>query len=137
MTVGPVSSATKPAATPLTPETTAQQATPASAPAAAGILRSGEKQASTQDALKDPNAKTYYHRVKGAKFIMPNGLELQFLGGLLVTNEPDIIRELDAVANKSTSMIYTVKAGIQAVEAAENKLAEDASKTDGVDGKQG
>ena len=134
MTVGTVSTATKPAA--LTPETTAQQATPAQA-AAPVVLRSGEKQATTQTALKNPNAKTYYHRVKGARFIMPNGLELQVLGGVFVTDDAEIIRELDIVANKATSMIFTVKAGIQAVETAENKLAEDASKTDGVDGKQG
>ena len=102
-----------------------------------GVLRSGEKQASTMQALSNPNSRTYYHRVPGAKFIMPNGLELQFLGGRLITDDVDIIAELDKIKDKSTSMIFTQKAGIGAVTAQENAAAEGAAHTDGIDGKQG
>lgn len=97
----------------------------------AGVLRTGEQQASTQEALKNPNAKRYYHRIKGAKFIMPNGLELIFMGGQIVTDDPDIIAELDKIANKSTSMVFTMKEGIAAVEAQEAAVADDAKDTAG------
>lgn len=79
----------------------------AQALAAAGTLRTGETQSSTEAALKDPNSKTYMHMVPGARFIMPNGLELRFLGGMLCTNDPAIISELDKIADKSSSQIYT------------------------------
>lgn len=72
-----------------------------------GILRSGETQTTTQDALKDPNAKTYYHMVPGARFIMPNGLAVRFLGGMFCTNDPEIIAELNKVADRNASQIYT------------------------------
>jgi hypothetical protein len=103
---------------------TAQAAAPA-------ILRSGEKQASTREALKNPNAKVYLHQVAGAKFIMPDGLELQFLGGRLVTDDAGIIAELDKVANKTTSLIFTEKAGLAAAQAVQNAAAADASDTAG------
>jgi len=97
----------------------------------AGILRSGEKQASTQTALADPNSVTYYHRTAGARFIMPDGLELQFLGGRIVTNDLAIVAELNKVANRSTSMIFTEQAGIQSVTAAEKVLSDAAAKSGG------
>jgi hypothetical protein len=95
------------------------------------ILRSGEKQASTREALKNPNSKVYLHQVAGAKFIMPDGLELQFLGGRLVTDDAGIIAELDKVANKTTSLIFTEKAGLAAAQAVQNAAAADASDTAG------
>lgn len=116
MAVGTVSSAA--AAVP-------QRATP---PA---VLRSGETQASTAAALKNPNSKTYFHRVAGAQFIMPDGLALQFLGGRLVTDDPAIISELDKVANKAASMIFTEQTGIAVVVAQEQAAGADASKTQG------
>lgn len=91
------------------------------------VLRSGEKMASTPEALKNPKAKVYYHQVPGAKFIMPDGLELQFLGGRLVTDDPAIISELDKVANKSTSMVSTDRALQASVTAAQNAVAQDAA----------
>lgn len=91
------------------------------------VLRSGEKLASTPEALKDPKAKVYYHQVPGAKFIMPDGLELQFLGGRLVTGDSAIIAELDKIANKSTSMVSTDRALQASVTAAQNAVAQDAA----------
>ena len=99
--------------------------------AAAPILRSGEKLASTAEALKNPNAKVFYHQVAGAKFIMPDGLELQFLGGRLVTDDETIIAELNKIANKSTSLITTDRALQVAVTQAQDKAAADASDTAG------
>jgi len=52
-------------------------------------------------------AKTYYHRHIGAGFIMPNGARIVFTGGLFRTSDPVIIAELDAVADKPGTMIYT------------------------------
>jgi len=68
-------------------------------------LVAGEKLATTQAALKSSKSKTYYHQTPGANFFMPNGLQIQFLGGSFTTEEPEIIAELDAVADKSASMI--------------------------------
>jgi len=104
--------------------------TGAAAPAPT-ILRSGESQASTAEALKNPDSKTFFHRVAGAKFIMPDGLALQFLGGRLVTDDADQIAELNKVANKSASMIFTEQANVAAVLNAEKAAADDASKTQG------
>lgn len=96
-------------------------------PIAAGtILRSGEAAQSSLAAIKDKSAKTYHHMVKGAKFFMPNGLAIEFLGGQFVTTDPEIIAELDAVANKPASMIYTRKEAVDAAEALVKTAAEDA-----------
>lgn len=94
-------------------------------------LRSGEKQASTQAALADPDSKTYYHRIAGAKAVMPDGLELHFLAGRFVTNEANIIAELDKVANRGSSMIFTEQSSIASATAAEAAAAADASNTAG------
>ena len=56
--------------------------------------------------------------VRGAKFMMPDGLEVQFLGGQFVTADPEIIAELDKIANRPASMVYTkaeVVAEVQAL----------------------
>ena len=99
--------------------------------AIAPVLRSGEKMASTAEALKNPNAKVFYHQVAGAKFIMPDGLELQFLGGRLVTDDETIIAELSKIANKSTSLITTDRTLQGVVTQAQDKAAADASDTAG------
>jgi hypothetical protein len=95
---------------------------------APATIRSGEKLASTQAALKDPKSKTFYHTIPGARFIMPDGLEVVFMGGQVTTNDPDVIRELEAVADRNTSLIYTQKAGTQAAQAAQKLVADDAAK---------
>jgi hypothetical protein len=69
--------------------------------------------------------------IPGARFIMPDGLEIQFLGGQFTTADPEVIAELDKVANKSTSMIFTDKAAAALVQATEKKAAADASDTAG------
>lgn len=93
-----------------------------------GILRSGETApAATLAALKDKTAKTYYHMVPGASFIMPDGLRVEFRGGQFITTDLEIIGELDKVVNKNTSQIYTKEAAKEAQVAAAAKAAADAA----------
>lgn len=91
------------------------------------ILRVGETLTTTAAAVSDKNAKTYHHMAPGARFIMPDGLEIVFMGGVFSTADPEVIAELDAVANKSASMIYTRKEAVAAVQAQTAKLAEEAA----------
>ena len=91
-------------------------------------LVAGEKVATTAAALKDPNAKTYFHQVPGSRFIMPNGLEVVFMGGRFTTADKDIQAELDQVANRSTSLIFTQKEGLAAADANDKKAAADAAE---------
>lgn len=105
-----------------------QQNAQAAAPA---VLRAGEKVATSAAAIKDPKAKTFRHMIPGAKFVMPDGLEVQFLGGSFTTSDPAIIAELSAVANKGTSMIYTQQEAAVAVQAMQTKAAADAADTAG------
>lgn len=104
--------------------TISSQSTPAATP-----LRSGESVASTPAGIK--NGKTYYHTIPGARFMMPDGLCLEFLGGQFATADEAQIAELDKVANKPTSMIFTKREEVQQVKDAQAKVAEDAAKTDG------
>jgi len=97
----------------------------------AQVIRAGEKVATSPQALKDPKAKTYKHMVSGARFVMPDGLEIQFLGGQFSTADPAIIAELDAVANKSASMIYTDMAVVEAIKSQSKQAAADAADTAG------
>jgi len=80
------------------PKTVTQQPT---------VLRSGDKIVTSGEALADKTAKTYYHTVHGAQFIMPDGLAVVFMGGRFTTADPAIIAELDKVANKSGTFITT------------------------------
>ena len=90
-------------------------------------LRSGESaQPATPTVMKTQATRSYFHMVKGAKFVMPDGLEVQFLGGVFTTADPDIMRELDAVANKPASMIYTKAEVVEAVKALTAAAAADA-----------
>lgn len=95
----------------------------------APTLRSGEKLASTPAAIADKNSKHYHHMVPGAKFVMPDGLEVIFMGGQFITADPEIIAELDKIANKPTSMIYTKTEAVQAVAMMQNQAAADAADT--------
>jgi hypothetical protein len=101
----------------------------------APVLRSGESIASTIDALKDKNAKTYHHMIPGARFVMPDGLEIKFLGGQFVTADKDLIAELDKVVDKSTSMIFTKKEVAANITAASKQVADSAADTAGKDAK--
>ena len=93
----------------------------------ATTIRSGETAPQASPAvIKSKPVKTYHHMVRGATFMMPDGLEVQFLGGQFVTADEDIISELDKVANRPASMIYTkaeVVAEVQALTAAAAKDA--------------
>lgn len=95
------------------------------------VLRSGETLATKPEALKDPNARTFHHMVPGARFTMPDGLEIRFLGGHFTTADPDIIAELEKVANKPTSMIFTQRAVAEAVTSQQKAAALDAGNTAG------
>ena len=96
-----------------------------------GVLRLGEQQASTVEALKDKNSKTYKHQLAGARFIMPDGLELHFLGGTYTTNVPEQIAELDKVANKVASGIYTEAAAAAALAQTDKAASDGAANTAG------
>lgn len=95
------------------------------------VLRAGEQLASTPQALKDPNAKVFRHMIPGARFVMPDGLEIIFLGGQFSTADADVIAELSKVANKPTSMIYTEKAAAEAAIAQQKQAAADAAESAG------
>lgn len=88
---------------------------------------SGEKVSTSLEALKDPKAKRYFHQVPGARFIMPNGLEVVFLGGQFTTSDEAIMAELDQVVNKSSSLIYTKSEAAERIRAEQAKAAQDAA----------
>jgi hypothetical protein len=96
----------------------------------ATTIRSGETapQASPT-VIKSKPVKTYHHMVRGAKFMMPDGLEVQFLGGSFTTADEDIIAELDKVANRPASMIYTKAEVVAEVQALTAAAAKDAVQT--------
>lgn len=77
-------------------------------------------------ALKDKNTKTYHHMCPGARFVMPDGLEVRFMGGQFMTNDPAIIEQLNAVANRPASMIYTKQEAVAAIAALTKAAAADA-----------
>ena len=93
-------------------------------------IRSGETapQASP-DVIKSKPVKSYYHMVRGAKFIMPDGLEVQFLGGVFTTADTGIMTELDKIANRPASMVYTKAEVVEAVNALTAQAAADAVQT--------
>jgi len=93
-------------------------------------LRSGEfAQPATPTVMKTQATKSYFHMVKGAKFVMPDGLEVQFLGGVFTTADPEIMSELDKVANRPASMIYTKAEVVAEVQALTAAAAKDAVQT--------
>lgn len=94
------------------------------------VLQSGNQFSSAVDmeVLKDPNTKVYKHPAHGSRFIMPDGAELIFLGGVFITNNPDIIRELDKIANKRGSQITTDDAAMQRMQQEIKQVAEDAAR---------
>ena len=107
------------------------QTAPASIAALPPVLRSGEQLHSDLTALKSPDSKTYYHRVPGAKTHMPDGLEIQFLGGVFVTANPEIKAMLDKIADSPTSQVYTKTEVKLQLEAADKMISDDAAKSAG------
>ena len=95
------------------------------------VIRAGEKISTSPEAVKDPNAKTYYHSAPGARFIMPDGLEIHFMGGQFTTSDAAIMAELDPIANKPTSMIYTKHELVESLKAQTKQAALDAANTAG------
>ena len=95
------------------------------------VLRSGEVVASSMQALKNPNARVFHHMIPGANFIMPDGLELKFLGGQFVTDDPDVIAELEKIADKPTSMVFTKTLAVEAAKELQKRSADDAANTAG------
>lgn len=51
--------------------------------------------------------KTYRNRIAGSNFIDKTGRVHEFLGGSLTTDDPELIEELDKIADKAASLIYT------------------------------
>lgn len=74
--------------------------------AAPNELNSGNQLAPDLD-LSDPEVKVYYHQVKGAKSHLPDGMEINFLGGMYATKHPDVKAFLDKIADKQGSMVFT------------------------------
>lgn len=95
------------------------------------VIRAGERIASSPQALRDPNAKTYFHSSEGARFIMPDGLEIHFLGGRFTTSDPRIMHELDQVANKPASQIYTQQETAAVLKGQKAAVAKEAADTAG------
>lgn len=121
-----------PAATQQAPAAAVQP--PAQAPAATPTILSSEKHATSLAALQSAEAKTFYSLVKGCNFPMPNGVVLQFLGGQYSTVDPEEIRELEAVANRSGSLIYTRKEAVVADAALAKQAASETLSSDGQTG---
>ena len=96
----------------------------------AGVLQSGVSYQSDLDptVLKDETTKIYEHQVKGAKIFMPDGAELVFQGGLFITRNPDIIRELDKIANKQGTMVTTNKEALDKLRKEVQVAADDAAR---------
>lgn len=92
------------------------------------VLRTGESISTTEAGL---HGKTYYHRVPGAKTHLPDGLEIQFLGGIFATSNQFIISELDKVANNPASGIFTSNEIAESLLSKERAIAADAADTVG------
>jgi hypothetical protein len=93
----------------------------------ATTIRSGETAPqATPDVIKSKPVETEYHMVLGAKCVMPDGLEVQCLGGVFTTADTDIMAELDKVANRPASMVYTKAEAVEAVNALTAQAAADA-----------
>lgn len=83
-------------------------------------------------------AKTFKHAVAGARFIFPDGTTAYFAGGQYITNKPDEIAELEKIANKPGTFIFTTDtpaadAAAQALQADLMKEAARAEASAGVD----
>ena len=92
------------------------------------VIRTGETVTSTAAGLK---GKVYYHRVPGARTHMSDGLEIVFLGGMFATEDESIIAELDKIADKASSGIFTSSAIAENLLSQERKAAADAADTAG------
>lgn len=93
-----------------------------------GVLRSGEvlEPIFDPELLKDPNTKIYYHATKGAVTHLPDGMEIQFRGGMFATNNADAIAYLDKIADKPGTQVFTKKETELAAKAENEALAESA-----------
>ncbi len=100
-----------------------QQNKPAAQTQQAPVLRSGEKTAMEIAGTDKSKVKTYYHQLPGARFIMPDGLELTFMGGMFATDHEEIIAELEKVADRPASMITRRAPGSLAALVAQNAEA--------------
>ena len=92
------------------------------------VIRTGETVTSTAAGLK---GKVYYHRVPGARTHMSDGLEIVFLGGMFATEDETIIAELDKIADKASSGIFTSSAIAENLLSQERKAAAEAADTAG------
>ena len=104
------------------------------------VINSGESIAPEAN-LQDPNVKVYYHQVPGAITHMPDGAQIQFLGGQFASGNDEIKAFLDKIADKKGSMVFTKKtvgvnpdaalaASAAAAPAGDAKVTLDAPKVD-------
>jgi hypothetical protein len=95
----------------------------------AGVIQSGVSYQSDLDpaVLKDATTIIYEHAVKGAKIFMADGAELVFQGGIFVTRNPEIIRELNKIANKQGTMVTTNPEALERLRKEVQKAADDAA----------
>lgn len=70
--------------------------------------------AATQQQAAKPEVRVYYHQIAGARFGVqrsPGFVEdFYFVGGQLETSDPQVIEELDKVADRSGSLISSDRA---------------------------
>lgn len=72
------------------------------------VINIGEEIAPEVD-LKSPKTRIYYHQVKGAITHMPDGAQITFRGGMYATQNEEVIKFLDKLADKRGTMIFTKK----------------------------
>lgn len=78
----------------------------------------------TRDTPDDGPEKEYHNRFRGSSFYMPNGEQVVFdHNGLLKTTKLAVQKELDKIANKPGSPVFTGDAPVP--EPNENKPSED------------
>lgn len=72
------------------------------------VINIGEEIAPEVD-LKNPKTRIYYHQVKGAITHLPDGAQITFRGGMYATQNEEVIKFLDKLADKRGTMIFTKK----------------------------
>ena len=81
---------------------------------AAAIGAAAASMVAVEPAAVKPQARTFYHQIAGARFGVqrsPGFVEdFYFVGGQLETSDPQVIEELDKVADRSGSLISSDRA---------------------------
>lgn len=93
-----------------------------------GVLNAGQEvvQEISQEFLNDPKTTVFYNHVPHSRFVMPDGAELKFHGGMFATQSDDIKKELNKIANKAGSLVFTLQKARDQIQEELKKVAEDA-----------